>query len=79
MIGDLAAAPAARRSRLPQLAPVAMQAGGYVARTIVRRTAGKRPRRFRYVDKGTMATIGRRSAVAELPARASASAARSAG
>ena len=38
-----------------------------MARTIVRRTRGKRARRFRYVDKGIMATIGRRSAVAELP------------
>jgi NADH dehydrogenase len=34
----------------------------------VRRLLDGRPtRRFRYVDKGTMATIGRRAAVAELP------------
>ena len=31
------------------------------------RTRGRSARRFRYVDKGNMATIGRRSAVAELP------------
>jgi NADH dehydrogenase len=45
------------------LAPVAMQSGRYVAREI-RRPRGKP---FRYRDKGTMATIGRRAAVAELP------------
>jgi NADH dehydrogenase len=67
VVGDLAAAPAADGSTHPQLAPVAMQGGRHAARTILRRTAGKRARRFRYHDKGTMATIGRRAAVAELP------------
>jgi len=67
VIGDLAAAGAADGAALPQLAPVAMQAGRFVARAIVRRASGRRVRRFRYRNKGTMATIGRRSAVAELP------------
>ncbi len=67
VIGDLASAAARDGAPYPQLAPVAMQAGRFVARTIIRRTAGKRARRFRYRDKGTMATIGRRAAVAELP------------
>jgi NADH dehydrogenase len=67
VIGDLAAATAPDGAPYPQLAPVAMQAGRHVARTIVRRSAGRRAKRFRYRDKGTMATIGRRSAVAELP------------
>ena len=59
-----------RRGRpYPQLAPVAMQQARHVARNIVRRIDGRKTRRFRYVDKGTMATIGRRSAVAELPLR----------
>ena len=44
-----------------------MQAGRHTARNIARRVQGKRPRRFHYLDKGIMATIGRRSAVAELP------------
>jgi NADH:ubiquinone reductase (H+-translocating) len=67
VIGDLAAA-SDRRGRLyPQLAPVAMQQARHVARSIRRRRRGKKTRRFRYVNKGTMATIGRRSAVAELP------------
>jgi NADH dehydrogenase len=45
------------------LAPVAMQSGRHAAREIARGA----PTPFRYVDKGTMATIGRRAAVAELP------------
>ena len=67
VVGDLADAPAADGATYPQLAPVAMQAGRHAARTILRRNAGKPAKRFRYRDKGTMATIGRRSAVAELP------------
>jgi len=44
-----------------------MQQGRHVAREITRSLDGRRPRRFRYFDKGSMATIGRNSAVAELP------------
>jgi NADH dehydrogenase len=52
---------------LPMLSPPAMQAGRYVAGAIVDRMTGATgPRKpFRYVDKGTMATIGRRAAVAD--------------
>jgi NADH dehydrogenase len=67
VIGDLAAVERPGSAPYPQLAPVAMQAGRYVARSIDRRTQGKLTKPFRYIDKGTMATIGRRSAVAELP------------
>ncbi len=71
-IGDVAAIPAHRSGDdgsdvLPQLAPVAMQSGRHAARQIVRLIEGKRTKPFHYVNKGTMATIGRRSAVAELP------------
>ena len=69
VIGDLAATTDRGGRPYPQLAPVAMQQARHVARSIVRRRVGKKTRRFRYVDKGTMATIGRRSAVAELPLR----------
>jgi NADH dehydrogenase len=69
VIGDLAATTDRRGRPYPQLAPVAMQQARHVARSIVRRIVRKKTRRFRYVDKGTMATIGRRSAVAELPLR----------
>ena len=61
--------PTRRASVLPQLAPVAMQAGRHVARQIGRLAEGKPTEPFRYRDKGTMATIGRRAAVAELPGR----------
>jgi NADH dehydrogenase len=66
-IGDIAAATDAQGEVLPQLAPVAMQAGRHVARQIGRLAEGKATEAFRYRDKGTMATIGRRAAVAELP------------
>ena len=54
---------------LPQLAPVAMQSGRHVARQIRRLLEGRPTTPFRYLDKGIMATIGRRAAVAELPGR----------
>jgi NADH dehydrogenase len=67
VIGDAAGARDRRGRPYPQLAPVAMQQGRHVAREIFRSLDGRRPRRFRYFDKGSMATIGRNSAVAELP------------
>ena len=68
-IPDLSAAPDEHGNRppLPQLAPVAIQSGRHVARTIVARLDGGRVKPFHYRDKGTMATIGRSKAVAELP------------
>lgn len=66
-IGDIAAARERNGELLPQLAPVAMQSGRHVARQIRRTVAGRPTKPFRYLDKGTMATIGRRAAVAELP------------
>jgi NADH dehydrogenase len=68
-VGDVAAALDRGGEVLPQLAPVAMQSGRHVARQIRRLLEGRATTRFRYVDKGTMATIGRRAAVAELPFR----------
>jgi NADH dehydrogenase len=54
---------------LPQLAQPAMQQGRHVAIQIRRLEAGQPTRPFEYQDKGIMATIGRRSAVVELPSR----------
>ncbi|MCI0703895.1 MAG: NAD(P)/FAD-dependent oxidoreductase [Planctomycetia bacterium] len=66
VIGDLASCPGKDGKPLPGLAPVAMQQGEYVAGVIVRRLKGESPKGpFRYIDKGTMATIGRAKAVAE--------------
>lgn len=63
VVGDLAATTPA----LPGIAPVAMQGGRYVANVIGARVEGRPdPGPFRYVDKGNLATIGRRRAVGEL-------------
>lgn len=66
-IGDMARVqPAGVDRPLPGLAPVAMQEGRYVARTIRARLEDRRPGPFRYRDKGNLATIGRSRAVAEV-------------
>jgi NADH dehydrogenase len=53
--------------QLPGVAPVAMQQGRYAGRLIAARLAGRAaPAPFRYRDKGTLATIGRARAVAEI-------------
>jgi NADH:ubiquinone reductase (H+-translocating) len=65
-IGDTAHVAGADGKPLPGLAPVAKQQGAYVARLLRARLAGKpAPGPFRYRDFGTMATIGRRAAVAD--------------
>jgi NADH dehydrogenase len=65
VIGDLAAHRQDGRV-VTGVAPVAMQAGRHVARTIERDLAGRTRAPFHYVDKGTLATIGRAAAVADL-------------
>jgi NADH dehydrogenase len=63
-IGDMAAFPDGKGT-LPGLCPVAMQQGRYVAE-LIRKDTGKEQRKpFAYVDKGTMATIGRSRAIAQ--------------
>ncbi len=64
VIGDLAGATGPDGQLLPQVAPVAIQAGAYVADTIQARLDGRATEPFEYVDKGSMATIGRHAAVA---------------
>jgi NADH dehydrogenase len=51
---------------LPGVAPVAMQQGRFAARVIRRRLSGRTTGAFAYVDKGSVATIGRLRAVADL-------------
>ena len=51
---------------LPGLAPVAMQEGRYAGRAMAARLSGHDLAPFHYHDKGSLATIGRASAVAEL-------------
>jgi NADH dehydrogenase len=62
-IGDVAAITGPDGELLPMVAQVAIQSGRHAAREIAR----PRRRHFRYRNKGTMATIGRRAAVVELP------------
>jgi NADH dehydrogenase len=54
-------------SLLPQLAQPAIQAGEHAGLQILRLRAGQPLEPFVYRDKGTMATIGRRAAIAEVP------------
>jgi NADH:ubiquinone reductase (H+-translocating) len=62
-IGDVAAGRGPHGEVLPMLSPPAMQAGRYVAREILH---GPAEQPFRYRDKGTLATIGRTSAVGQV-------------
>jgi NADH dehydrogenase len=66
VLGDMANYPYQDGKPLPGLAPVAMQQGRYVADLIQRRLRGAAPVAFHYKDRGTMATIGRAAAVADL-------------
>jgi NADH:ubiquinone reductase (H+-translocating) len=65
-VGDLVAFADDTGQPLPMLAPVAMQQGERASANILRQIAGQEPETFRYFDKGTMATIGRSAAVAQL-------------
>jgi NADH dehydrogenase len=66
VIGDLAIYTHQTGRPLPGLSPVAMQEGRAAARGIVATLAGRPRTPFHYVDKGTMAVIGRSEAVAEI-------------
>ena len=64
IVGDTATLPAWHGRPVPGIAPAAKQQGAHAARTIRRRLRGDAaPRAFRYVHAGSLATIGRRSAV----------------
>ena len=66
VIGDLANFSHDGGKPLPGVSPVAMQQGRHAARNILAMMKGEDPERFRYWDKGSMATIGRNRAVADL-------------
>ncbi|MEZ5940020.1 MAG: NAD(P)/FAD-dependent oxidoreductase [Planctomycetaceae bacterium] len=67
VIGDMASCLGESGKPLPGLAPVAMQQGNYLADLISARVKGtQEPRPFKYHDPGTMATIGRSAAVAQI-------------
>ncbi|WP_394847560.1 NAD(P)/FAD-dependent oxidoreductase [Pendulispora brunnea] len=70
-IGDMAAFTGEDGKLLPGVSPVAMQQARYTAKLVTRAVREGKPlaelshEKFRYFDKGTMATIGRSRAVAE--------------
>lgn len=67
-LGDTAACPNGNGGFLPGLAAVAKQQGWHAAKVIRARIEGRpHPGAFRYRDYGSMATIGRKAAVAALP------------
>lgn len=66
VVGDLAQMTDAGRA-LPQLARPAIESGAHAARQITRRLMGAPGQPFHYVDLGTMATLGRGTAVCEFP------------
>ena len=51
---------------VPGVAPAAMQMGRHAAKNILRQLKGESPKPFWYVDKGSLATIGRHAGIADL-------------
>jgi NADH dehydrogenase len=65
VIGDLAAF-LQDGKQVPGVAPTAIQQGHYAATLIAHRLRNEKTKPFRYLDKGSLATIGRNQAVAEI-------------
>ena len=66
VIGDIANIPAKDGAWHPQLGSVALQSGAAAANSILADIHGAKPRSFSYLDKGTMAMIGRGAAIAQV-------------
>ena len=65
-LGDIAGAKGQDGSPLPMVAPVAIQQGKFIAKQIKKVIEGKKLDNFKYLDKGSMATIGRNKAVVQV-------------
>jgi NADH dehydrogenase len=65
-LGDIAGALGKDGRPLPMVAPVAIQQGKFIAKQIARLMAKKSLTDFKYLDKGSMATIGRNKAVVQV-------------
>ena len=65
VVGDLATLKDEHGNLLPGVAPVAMQEGRHVAKTISRDLKNQPRANFHYFDKGSLATIGRAAAIAQ--------------
>jgi NADH dehydrogenase len=66
VLGDLAAVEQYDGSLVPGVAPAAIQEGQHTAKNLERAVAGQPLRPFKYWDKGSLATIGRAAAVADI-------------
>ncbi len=66
VIGDLASVKQKNGTMVPGVAPAAIQMGEFAARTILADLRAKPRKHFEYWDKGSLATIGRAAAVADL-------------
>jgi NADH dehydrogenase len=65
-LGDIAASVDKNGNQLPMVAPVAIQQGKFIAKQIARLGKNKSLENFKYLDKGSMATIGRNKAVVQV-------------
>ena len=65
-LGDIAGALGKDGRPLPMVAPVAIQQGKFIAKQIARLMAKKPLTEFKYLDKGSMATIGRNKAIVQV-------------
>ncbi len=65
-LGDIAGALGKDGKPLPMVAPVAIQQGKFIAKQIARVVENKSLKVFKYLDKGSMATIGRNKAVVQV-------------
>lgn len=65
-LGDIAAAVGKDGNTLPMVAPVAIQQGKFIAKQIMRVAKNQKLENFKYLDKGSMATIGRNKAVVQV-------------
>jgi len=66
VIGDAAHLKDEEANLLPALAPVAMQQGEFTGKLVAKKKYPNEQPVFRYIDRGTMATVGRAKAVAEI-------------
>ena len=65
-LGDIAGAVGKDGRPLPMVAPVAIQQGKFIAKQISRLISNKPLTDFKYLDKGSMATIGRNKAIVQV-------------
>jgi NADH dehydrogenase len=65
-VGDMAFVKDRKGKPVPGVAPAAMQMGKHAGKNILRQLKGQPPAPFWYVDKGSLATIGRHAGIADL-------------